>query len=363
MLPCCHAALLPCCPVTLLPQVLLPLLSHLPEVEREQQPLLFACENDHGAVKTLQRELAGKVHVIDCMVDRVCTGRTIEDGGVDVAAEPWRGSIVVLEPQLKERVPFCSAVATVPSTEREAEYLSERKFTLVNGMHTVLAFMTLEALYVPEAAESATDREYVLLKYDRMRRAAQRTVEAWRAARVAQLLETFGEANLMAWHGCETREEAWEVLLAFSDHVLSDRFSQVDDVVSRVLGGGVANRWLTRLRPTARWMEGRAQAAAEGATVDAAESHADFFLYALRRDRHRALEGRREGVEPPLESAAEAERQVREICSELTLASRRFCSKETEITHKALIREQRKSGGKFKSPTVQRALQLEKETQ
>ena len=35
------------------------------------------------------------------------------------------------------------------------------------------------------------------------------------------------------------------------------RFSKVDDVVSRVLGGGVANRWLTRLRPTERWMNDR----------------------------------------------------------------------------------------------------------
>ena len=48
-------------------------------------------------------------------------------------AEPWRGSIVVLEPNLGTRVPFCSKVVTVPTSEREAEYLAERKFTLVDG--------------------------------------------------------------------------------------------------------------------------------------------------------------------------------------------------------------------------------------
>jgi hypothetical protein len=36
--------------------------------------------------------------------------------------------------------------------------------------------------------------------------------------------------------------QAWDVLLDFADYVLSGRFSQIDDIVSRVLGGGVANR-------------------------------------------------------------------------------------------------------------------------
>ena len=39
--------------------------------------------------------------------------------------------------------------ATVPSSPREAEYLSRRKLSLVNGMHTVLAFLTLRELFVP----------------------------------------------------------------------------------------------------------------------------------------------------------------------------------------------------------------------
>jgi hypothetical protein len=35
-------------------------------------------------VRKLKKELAGKVFVVDCMVDRVCTGRTIQKAGVDV---------------------------------------------------------------------------------------------------------------------------------------------------------------------------------------------------------------------------------------------------------------------------------------
>ena len=37
-------------------KVIQPLLSTLPLVPREEQPLLFACENDHGAVATLKKQ-------------------------------------------------------------------------------------------------------------------------------------------------------------------------------------------------------------------------------------------------------------------------------------------------------------------
>ena len=52
----------------------------------------------------------------------------------------------------------------------ESDYLSQRKFSLVNGMHTTLAFMTLDELYVSDDG----GREYVLLKYTQLPRAQQR---------------------------------------------------------------------------------------------------------------------------------------------------------------------------------------------
>ena len=262
--------------------VLLPLLSSLPECDgQDEQPLLFACENDHAAVESLQRKLAGRVDVVSCMVDRVCTGCEVSREGVDVVAEPWRGSIVVLDPRLhgddnNERLPFCPLVVTVPGCAREAEYLCERKLSLVNGMHTVLAFMTLNALFSPAHAEG---KEHVLLKYSDMRRDAQRTCEAWRAARVARLLEDFGTENIMRWHGLTSREEVWELLLAHADHTLEERFSRVDDLVSRVLGGGVRQRWGGRLEPVQRWVSERESSAELGA----------FLAFCLRRDRQRAI--------------------------------------------------------------------------
>ncbi|CAM9893837.1 unnamed protein product, partial [Choristocarpus tenellus] len=49
-------------------------------------------------------------------------------------------------------------------------------------------------------------------------------------------------------HGVETEEEVFECLLAYARQTLN-RFSSIVDSTSRVLGGGVGNRWVTRLRP------------------------------------------------------------------------------------------------------------------
>ena len=64
----------------------------------------------------MQKELEGRVKVVDCMVDRVCTGRTIGPEGVAITAEPWNGSIVCLEPGLpREAVPFSPEIAGEPA--------------------------------------------------------------------------------------------------------------------------------------------------------------------------------------------------------------------------------------------------------
>ena len=96
---------------------------------------------------------------------------------------------------------WSSQVATLPRSEEEAEYLSKRKFTLVNGMHTVMAFITLINDF------SGIDQEYVLNKYTRMSKSDQRMVQAWRCARIAELMDEFSMDDLMAWHQKQTREE------------------------------------------------------------------------------------------------------------------------------------------------------------
>ena len=73
------------------------------------------------------------------------------------------------------------------------------------------------------------------------------------------------------------------MLLAHADNVLEQRFSLTDDVVSRVLGGGVTNRWQTRLLPTDLWMAARLERGA-------VDGLSEFLEHAVRRDRVQALE-------------------------------------------------------------------------
>ena len=335
----------------------------------DPRPVLYCAENDHAAVAALKRSLRTRVRVVDCMVDRVCTGRRIGPAGVEIDAEPWSGSIVVLEPGFTNRmVPFGRDIVSLPVSLTHADYLSERKFSLVNGMHTVLAFLTLHRLYGP----AASGREYVLLKYTQMRRCDQRAVEAARSARVAALLDKFGADQIARWEGVDTREAAWDTLLQFSDEVLVDRFSAIDDLVSRVLGGGVANRYQTRLLPTSRWMRRRDD-------LGAADDLGAFFLHAAERDllnAERRLDddenpvgcdpfvdaecGEDDELELPCETPREAEAFVRGACAAAVADSKRFCNKELEITHKSLIKEQRRAGGKKFSPTVQTAIAEDK---
>jgi len=325
----------------------------------DPRPVLYACENDHAAVASLKTRLRTRVRVVDCMVDRVCTGRTIAPAGVEISAEPWPGAIVVLEPGFTQRqVPFCPTLVTLPGSRAEADYLSERKFSLVNGMHTVMAFLTLEAKF--DARPGEEDREYVLLKYSQMRRVDQRPVEAWRTARIAALLAEFGVDNVMAWEKKETVEETWDALLEWADTVLEERFSAIDDLVSRVLGGGVANRWQTRLGPTATWM---AERVGDPDVVA-------FCAHAARRDLRRAFdrcdEPTEEGcvvrthtcLEDPFpEDGGAAAEYAADACGALVRDARQFCSKELEITHKALVKEQRKAGGRANAPKVRKAVE------
>ncbi|KAH8062064.1 hypothetical protein JL721_8785 [Aureococcus anophagefferens] len=204
---------------------------------RDDPPVLYCAENDHDAVAALRETLAGRARVVDCVVDRP---------GLDNS-------------------PFDDR-ATLAASAEHAAFLSKRKASLVNGMHTVLSFLTLQ--------EVGPDGDATLLKYSDMRRSNQRLVEAWRTVRVAELLEEFGADRVNAWGpGPGPPVQAWCALLDFADEVLVERFSKVDDRVKRVLGGGVEDRFETRLMPAGDWV------------LKHGAAHREFFLFAAKRDR------------------------------------------------------------------------------
>jgi len=86
-----------------------------------------------------------------------------------------------------------------------------------------------------------------------------------------------------------------------------------------------------------------------------------FFAYAVGRDREGALErgcsledAEWRGCDVE-ETTAEPERLISTYLTSLTASSERFCTREVEITHKGLIKEQRKAGGKAAAPKVRAA--------
>lgn len=94
------------------------------------QPVLYACENDHKAVEQLKELVAGKVSVVPCMVDRICSSRSIEASSIVVNTEPWRGNIIPQAPMAElskpavgeGAVPLAGSSVFVPRTMEVADY-------------------------------------------------------------------------------------------------------------------------------------------------------------------------------------------------------------------------------------------------
>lgn len=256
--------------------VLVPVLSQLEDKPVDQQVLLYACENDHAAVEKLKEEVCSKVNVLPCMVDRICAARTIYSDRIEVEAEPYEGEIVVLDrPSNAPPPPFGGPNVHAPKLKAAAHYLCQRKIGLVNGMHTTLAFLTacdktqelLEA--VKEASKPRTSgrdgkgsqkagdapsgdpllialRQVPLLKEDKMDTKDKRMMWAWLAARCLHVLWEHDKEVIKRAHELKTDEEVVQMLLNYGKKTLA-RFSTVDDTAGRVLGGGVVNRFHTRL--------------------------------------------------------------------------------------------------------------------
>mmetsp|Transcript_32192 Transcript_32192/g.96723 ORF Transcript_32192/g.96723 Transcript_32192/m.96723 type:complete len:424 (-) Transcript_32192:166-1437(-) len=208
-------------------------------------PTLYACENDHKAVASLNEAL--RVTVVDCMVDRVSTARAVDADAamVRVTAEAWGGTIVSLDPAAnKMRAPPFGdgrgAAILAPTTEAAAEYLSARKLALVNGTHTTLAFLSLRARHalepgtIPLMKPSQSDPD---------------ELRAWSLARAAALIHDHGLATVKAASGLAADaadEDAFATLTKYAAEA-QQRFEGPDDTVARVLSWGVAARWHGRL--------------------------------------------------------------------------------------------------------------------
>lgn len=224
-----------------------PLLEQLPERREGERPILYACENDHAAIAALAVTLRCRVDVVPCVVDRICAGLEVsgEEGAIKVTAEAHEGTIVMLEqPHEEAAVPLDGETVTVPETPEGARYLYRKKLVTVNGTHTALAFLTL-CTGTPDGRIA----DLPLMSFATATEEQRDVVWHWAVAQLLMLVHEHGVDVMLEAHGVDTERELAEELV---DHMRTtlDRFSQVEgDTTGRVLGGGVHNRFCTRLRP------------------------------------------------------------------------------------------------------------------
>eukprot|EP00620_Florenciella_sp_RCC1587_P020246 CAMPEP_0182559622 /NCGR_PEP_ID=MMETSP1324-20130603/2673_1 /TAXON_ID=236786 /ORGANISM="Florenciella sp., Strain RCC1587" /LENGTH=690 /DNA_ID=CAMNT_0024771903 /DNA_START=68 /DNA_END=2140 /DNA_ORIENTATION=+ len=229
----------------------------------EQRPAVFCGENDHDAVDALGEEMAKRVDTVGCMVDRICTSRTITATTVEVEAEPYGGAIVVLcPPPHVAAPPFVgdeNSAVLVPRIQSQADYLCRRKLLMVNGMHTVLAFMTLckagnasggtrGALPLTEDKLQSPASDLVLTTLKTASKTEADVIWHWAVARCLLLLFEYDLDVMKDVHDCEHDSELCTVLLKYAKQTV-ERFSTARDTCGRVLGGGVTNRYKGRLAP------------------------------------------------------------------------------------------------------------------
>eukprot|EP00931_Biecheleriopsis_adriatica_P064844 TRINITY_DN3952_c0_g1_i1.p1 TRINITY_DN3952_c0_g1~~TRINITY_DN3952_c0_g1_i1.p1 ORF type:complete len:954 (+),score=166.17 TRINITY_DN3952_c0_g1_i1:63-2924(+) len=243
-----------------------------PRPEMLPPPPLYCCENDHGAVLELEESVAGILSVVPVLVDRVCTSVEFkpDDGIVEVATESYGGDIVfppVSQASISLPLPFAGANVHEPTTELGARFLHEKKILTVNGTHTTLAFLTL--LQAEPETQGPPMSSHELLTYDVDKAidagdvdGVGRDLWVWAIARQVQLLSeyheeiarhtmkkssTFGKTKWSHISAESGERQALIKGLLNNARVALKRLSHGGDETGRVLGGGVNNRFHTRL--------------------------------------------------------------------------------------------------------------------
>jgi len=248
---------------------------------------LYAAENDHAAVEKLgARDEYRALRLLPLLVDRVCTACDVSESEVATRAEPWQGEIVLMTPPdttprprtglrlVLARPPLAGPTIRLPESDAEAHFLHRRKILTVNGTHTTLAFLTL-ALHEPPPHTGLPAGDYELLRAvsdgdggggdeddDEVLRVEEthRMVWSWCVARQLLLLFEFPSEVARAALGCPPDEgdasdrSLADALLAGA-RIAIDRLGRGGDTTKRVLGGGVVNRFETRLKPIATFLD------------------------------------------------------------------------------------------------------------
>eukprot|EP00388_Colpodella_angusta_P005609 GDKJ01017242.1.p1 GENE.GDKJ01017242.1~~GDKJ01017242.1.p1 ORF type:complete len:697 (+),score=133.97 GDKJ01017242.1:1-2091(+) len=200
--------------------------------------------------------------VIHCMVDRICSQRVVEKDAIKIEAEPFKGEIVVMGlPANATKPPFAGENVRIPRLLSSAKYFANRKILMVNGLHTVIAFMSLvkkdkerilkerEMKKKHSTSFSYTIGDIPLLLDDEMSDKEKRMFYCWMVGRVLLVFFEHDLNVIMNAHNVKATPEAVQQVLDYA-HIAATRISTTPDSVKRVLGGGVKKRFEDRLVTT-----------------------------------------------------------------------------------------------------------------
>ncbi|AUF82412.1 putative mannitol 1-phosphate dehydrogenase [Tetraselmis virus 1] len=215
--------------------VLVPLLQNLPmRSDEERRPILYACENDTIAVKDLMTGLAGRVDVILCTVDRICTERTIKEDSIEVITEEDPGTIVVYG----KDVPLSWSNMITTNDPNVAEYMAFEKKIFVNGIHTLAALISL-----------SMDKKHCMEKNINSDFFETIDMDFWIVATVIYIISEWGLYIPCKAYGC-SNEELVNILLQ-KGNCIRNRLHETSqsDTPSRILRRGVSYCYVHRVMP------------------------------------------------------------------------------------------------------------------
>lgn len=242
-------------------------------------PQLYCCENDHDSVNDLRLKISGCVDVLPVLIDRVCASvEFLAESKIDVRTESFDGDIVI-PPNTSFTtipVPFEGTNVHEPSTELGASFLHRKKLLTVNGTHTTLAFLTLVDKEPDTIGPPKSSHE--LLPFDAFEAVMCSEIDSvgrdcwvWLVARLLMLVAEYNEEIVrhtvaknttfgrLRWHEVSaTMSDSSAVLegLLHEARTALQRLSGGGDETARVLGGGIDNRFSTRLASVAEYFRG-----------------------------------------------------------------------------------------------------------
>eukprot|EP00187_Rhodella_violacea_P016308 CAMPEP_0184719728 /NCGR_PEP_ID=MMETSP0314-20130426/9355_1 /TAXON_ID=38298 /ORGANISM="Rhodella maculata, Strain CCMP 736" /LENGTH=773 /DNA_ID=CAMNT_0027183655 /DNA_START=78 /DNA_END=2399 /DNA_ORIENTATION=+ len=248
----------------------------LMEKETDQGIIVYGCENDHKMVETLAEKLKMYCRLVPVLVDRICSDRKIGRNTISIEAESYEGEIIVKMPgdddadgeddfDAKDDSPWDAAdnVTVVDRTDMWA-FFRQKKILTVNGLHTTLAFLTLDTYERPDHM-GLPKGDHKLITYATATDEQKRIISSWVIARVLMIMDEFPlELIFDALRDDQKKddvdvEEFCVEKLANYAFTARDRISKMDDTTSRILSGGVVNRFNTRLVGVNEFLQAKAE--------------------------------------------------------------------------------------------------------